>query len=96
MVALIANRLVLSVATLWIVSVLVFVGTEILPGDVAASILGQGVTEEAKEAIRSQLGLNRPAALRYVEWLGNIVQGDLGVFPGRPPSDRGSAETPPG
>jgi peptide/nickel transport system permease protein len=45
---------------------------------VAASILGQGVTEEAKEAIRSQLGLNRPAALRYVEWLGNIVQGDLG------------------
>jgi peptide/nickel transport system permease protein len=78
MVALIANRLVLSVATLWIVSVLVFVGTEILPGDVAASILGQGVTEEAKEAIRSQLGLNRPAAIRYVEWLGNIIQGDLG------------------
>lgn len=78
MVWLILRRLALSVITLWIISVLVFVGTEILPGDVASAVLGQGATEEAKEAIRRQLGLNEPPVVRYVVWLGNLVQGDLG------------------
>jgi len=78
MVVLAVRRLLLSLATLWVVSVLVFVGTEILPGDVASAVLGQGATEEAKEAIRSQLGLHRPAVVRYLEWLGNIASGELG------------------
>jgi peptide/nickel transport system permease protein len=65
--------------TLWVVTVLVFVGTEILPGDVAEAILGQSATPEAVAAIREQLNLDRPAVVRYADWLGNLLQGDLGI-----------------
>jgi peptide/nickel transport system permease protein len=64
--------------TLIVVSVIIFAGTEILPGDVAEAILGQSATEESVAAIREHLGLDRPAYVRYVEWLTNFVQGDLG------------------
>jgi len=73
------RRLGLGVITLWVVSVLVFAGTEILPGDVAEAILGQSATPEAVAAIREQLNLDRPAVVRYVEWLTNMLRGDLGV-----------------
>lgn len=73
------RRLGLGVITLWVVSVLVFVGTEILPGDVAEAILGQSATPEAVAAIREQLHLDRPALARYAGWLGNLLRGDLGV-----------------
>jgi peptide/nickel transport system permease protein len=73
------RRLGLGVVTLWVVSVLVFAGTEILPGDVAEAILGQSATPEAVAAIRAQLNLDRPAVVRYFEWLGNFLHGDLGV-----------------
>jgi peptide/nickel transport system permease protein len=73
------RRLGLGVITLWVVSVLVFAGTEILPGDVAEAILGQSATPEAVAAIRAQLNLDRPAPVRYFEWLTNLLQGDLGM-----------------
>lgn len=73
------RRLGMGLVTLWVVSVLVFVGTEILPGDVAEAILGQSATPEAVAAIREQLNLDRPAAVRYLDWLSNILRGDLGV-----------------
>ena len=73
------RRLGLGIVTLWVVSILVFVGTEILPGDVAEAILGQSATPEAVAAIRAQLNLDRPAPVRYFEWLANIVRGDLGM-----------------
>ncbi len=76
---LILGRLVQGIVTLWLVSVLVFVGTQLLPGDVAASILGQNATPGALEAIRRDLGLNDPAPLRYFQWLAGFVQGDLGM-----------------
>lgn len=69
----------MGVVTLWVVTVLVFVGTEILPGDVAEAILGQSATPEAVAAIREQLNLDRPAVVRYADWLGNLLQGDLGI-----------------
>lgn len=75
---LIFGRLISGVVTLFIVSVLVFAGTEILPGDVAQAVLGQQATPEAVQAIRDQLGLDRPAALRYLDWLRDFAQGDLG------------------
>lgn len=78
MIGPIFRRLAFSVVALWVISLLVFVGTEILPGDVASAVLGQGATEDAKLAIRRQLGLNEPAAIRYVTWLGRVVRGDLG------------------
>ena len=74
----IARRLALGIVTLWVVSVMIFAGTEILPGDVATAILGQSRTPEAVAAIRQSLGLNRPAYVRYVEWLTNFVEGDIG------------------
>ena len=74
----IARRLALGVVTLWVVSLMIFAGTEILPGDVATAILGQSRTPEAVAAIRESLGLNRPAYVRYVEWLTSFVEGDIG------------------
>ena len=71
-------RLGWGILTLWFVSVLVFAGTEILPGDVAAAILGQNATPESLAALRDTLGLDVPAAQRYFSWLANFVQGDLG------------------
>ena len=76
---LVAQRVALDVLLLLAASVLIFVGTEILPGDVAASILGQGATEQALANLRRELGLDQPAVTRYFAWLGGIVQGDLGV-----------------
>ena len=54
-------------------------GTEILPGDVATAILGQSATPDAVANIRRDLGLDQPAALRYVQWLAAFAQGDMGV-----------------
>ena len=79
MLKLVARRLALGIVTLLTVSVIIFVGTEILPGDVATAILGQSATEENTAAIREQLGLNRPPHERYLDWLAGFVQGDLGT-----------------
>jgi peptide/nickel transport system permease protein len=76
---LIAQRLALGVGTLLVVSILIFAGTQLLPGDVAEAILGQVATPDALAAIRSELNLDRPAYMRYAEWLGNFVQGDFGM-----------------
>jgi peptide/nickel transport system permease protein len=75
---LIARRLALGVLTLWAVSVLIFVGTEILPGDVATAILGQSRTPETVKALRESLGLDRPAPVRYADWLIHFAKGDIG------------------
>lgn len=73
-----AKRLALGVMTLWVVSLLVFAGTELLPGDVATAVLGQGATPETVEALREQMGLDKPAVGRYVKWVTNMIQGDMG------------------
>ena len=75
----IVQRLGLGILTVLIVSILVFVGTEILPGDVAHAILGQGATPELVANIRERLGLDEPAHLRYLAWLGELLRGDLGT-----------------
>ena len=76
---LVAQRLALGCLLLLAASVLIFIGTQILPGDVAAAILGQGATEQALANMRADLGLDRPAITRYLEWLFNALQGDFGV-----------------
>lgn len=73
------HRLLLGILTLWLVSLLIFVGTELLPGDVASAILGQNGTPETVAALRSQLGLDQPALYRYLHWLGGVMHGDLGI-----------------
>ena len=79
MLPVITQRLGLSLLTLFAVSVLVFGGTELLPGDVATAILGQSATPEAVEAIRQSLGLHDPAIFRYWHWLLRFMHGDLGT-----------------
>ncbi|MDN5788672.1 ABC transporter permease [Pseudorhodobacter sp.] len=76
---LIAQRLALGILLLIAASVLIFVGTQILPGDVAQSILGQSATAESLANLREQLGLNDPALTRYFEWLFKAMHGDLGT-----------------
>lgn len=78
MQAMITKRIGVGVATLWVVSLLVFFGLSILPGDVAEIRLGQAATPESLAALRAELGLDRPAYIRYFEWLGNMATGDLG------------------
>ena len=68
-----------AVAQLFAVSILIFAGTEVLPGDVASAILGQSATPEALANIRQELGLERPAYVRYLDWLGGLLSGDLGT-----------------
>lgn len=76
---LILNRLLLGILTLLAVSILIFVCTEILPGDVASAVLGQGATPEALVIFRKELGLDIPAHIRYWNWFVGAIQGDLGV-----------------
>ena len=77
-VRLVAGRILLSLLTLLIVSLIIFAVLEILPGDVATRILGRDATPEALELLRAKLGLNDPAPLRYLHWLGGLLTGDLG------------------
>lgn len=74
----IAQRLALGVVTLFVVSLIIFLGTELLPGDFAQEILGQSATPETVAALREQLGLNEPMHVRYLGWLSDIVRGDFG------------------
>jgi len=73
------KRLVAGVGTLLFVSVLVFLGTELLPGDVAHAILGQGATPELLDQVRERLGLNEPLHVRYWVWLTNFLTGEFGT-----------------
>jgi len=72
------RRVSIGIVTLWVVTVLIFAGTEILPGDVASAMLGQYATPEALAAIRRSLDLDRPVVLRYADWLGDVFSGDFG------------------
>ena len=67
---LVLYRSAFAALTLAAVSVLIFVGTQLLPGDVAQAILGQQATPETVAAIRRELGLYRPAYERYLDWFG--------------------------
>ncbi len=73
-----AVRAVLGVLTLFAVSLLLYLGTQLLPGDVASALLGQSATPEALAVLRAKLGLNEPAYLRYLHWLWGVVHGNLG------------------
>ena len=80
----ILERLGLGLATLFVVSIIIFSAIEMLPGDFGQAILGQAATQEAVAAFRRELGLDQPAYLRYLQWVGGALQGDLGTsFSGR-------------
>lgn len=73
------KRLALGLLTLFIISILIFGAVELLPGDIAQAVLGQGATEDNLATLRTELGLDRPAPVRYVDWLTGAITGDFGV-----------------
>lgn len=75
---LVAQRIALGFLLLIAVSILIFVGTQVLPGDVAQAVLGQQATKQALQNLRAEMGLDRPAVERYFAWLGGALTGDFG------------------
>ena len=75
----IARRVVLSIVTLLLVSLFIFIMVEALPGDAATRYLGRLATEEQKELLRTRLKLDTPAPVRYAKWLGNMARLDFGT-----------------
>lgn len=73
------RRLLAVVLVLWIVTIAVFAITMVLPGNAAVMILGEYATPDQVAALEERLGLNRPFAIQYFEWLFNLLQGDLGM-----------------
>ena len=75
----VVKRLGLGLLTIIVISVLIFLGVEALPGDVATAILGQEATPETVAAFRKELKLDLPPHVRYFAWLGDFMRGDLGT-----------------
>jgi len=82
---LIAQRLALGLLSMLIVSLIIFIAVNSLPGSFASAVLGQSATPEAVAAFNRQLGLDQPLVARYFSWLGGAVKGDFGTsFTTRP------------
>ncbi|WP_326835736.1 ABC transporter permease [Amycolatopsis rhabdoformis] len=79
MTRMIVKRLLVSLVVLWLVTLLVFVATLLLPGDPARAILGQQATPERIAVLQHQLHLDEPVWQRYLSWLGGLFTGDLGT-----------------
>lgn len=78
MLRLISRRLIVGVIVLFVVSILVYAASLLLPGDTAQAILGRSATPERLAALREQLHLNQPAYQRYLTWLKDLFSGSLG------------------
>jgi peptide/nickel transport system permease protein len=77
-VATVLKRLGLGVVTLFVVSIIISLAIEMLPGDFAKSMLGQAATPETVAAFRKDIGLDRPLTVRYLDWISGVVRGDFG------------------
>jgi peptide/nickel transport system permease protein len=74
----ILRRLLLGAFVLVLVSMVIFVATQALPGDTARAILGRSATPASLAALREQLHLNRPLVVQYLTWAGGLIHGDAG------------------
>jgi len=85
---LISKRTLASLVTVFVISLIIFIGVELLPGDVAETVLGQSATAETVAAFRAELKLDLPPHIRYGEWLKDFISGDFGnsLANGRPVS----------
>jgi peptide/nickel transport system permease protein len=74
----VVRRLAAAVATLFVVSILIFAGTEVLPGDAASAVLGRTASPAQLAEMQELMGLDRHPHERYLDWLGGVLTGDLG------------------
>jgi len=72
------RRLIILCLSLAVASVVIFAVVALVPGDPASFMLGTGAQPETVAALRQQLGLDLPWPLRYLDWLGGVLTGDLG------------------
>ncbi|WP_297771925.1 ABC transporter permease [uncultured Roseovarius sp.] len=79
MLELVFKRLMLGLVTIWLVSVIIFLGVEALPGDACTAILERDAFGDALKACRQAMGLNDPALSRYLSWASAALHGDLGI-----------------
>ena len=74
----IGKRIVLSLITLVLLSIIVFVGSQVLPGDIGRAILGPLADQRAVDALNEQLGANRSLLTQYFDWIGGLFTFDMG------------------
>lgn len=79
LIGVLAKRLLLSLITLWLLSVIVFAGGQLLPGDVGRAILGPLADARAVANLNHQLGVDRPLLVQYWDWISHFVTGDMGM-----------------
>lgn len=75
----ILRRLLLAIPTLFVVVTIIFLLVRVIPGDPARAALGDNATEAAVDALREQLGLNKPLFEQYLDYMTGLLQGDLGT-----------------
>src|SRR5579871_3693548 len=73
------KRLGLMVLTLWVLSLIVFLAGQVLPGDPGRAILGPFAARSAVQSLDAQLGVNRPLVTRYLSWIGGLLHGNMGT-----------------
>jgi peptide/nickel transport system permease protein len=74
----IGKRVALSIITLVLLSLIVFVGSQVLPGDIGRSILGPLADQRAVDALNEQLGADEPLVTQYTDWITGVLTGDMG------------------
>jgi peptide/nickel transport system permease protein len=73
------KRVLLSLVTLWVLSVIVFAGSQLLPGNVGRAMLGPLADQRAVDNLNHELGVDRPVLVQYGDWIVHFVQGDMGM-----------------
>lgn len=76
--AMLLQRIPLGIVTIWIVTVIVFAATQLLPGNAALAVLGKNATPENLAALEKQMGLDQPAIEQYWRWFSGLLRGDAG------------------
>jgi peptide/nickel transport system permease protein len=79
MAAFLLRRLGFMILTLWLLSLIIFLAGQILPGDPGRAILGNLASQNSVQALDHQLGVDRPLLTRYLSWLGGLLHGDFGI-----------------
>jgi peptide/nickel transport system permease protein len=79
MLTFLARRFALAIVTLWLLSIIVFVGAQVLPGNPGRAILGPFADDGAVAQLNHELGFDRPLLTRYWDWLSGFVHGDMGT-----------------